>query len=41
MLEGYQAAIEMAKLLANLNLSVSGLAYPRDNPHRWRRRKRF
>jgi Asp/Glu/hydantoin racemase len=40
-LEGYRAAIEMAKLLANLDLSVSGLAFPRDNPRKWRRRKVF
>lgn len=40
-LEGYRAAIEMAKLLANLGLSVSGLAFPSDNPRRWRRKKSF
>ena len=40
-LEGYRSAIEMAKLLADLNLSVSGLAFPRDNPRKWRRRKVF
>ena len=40
-LEGYRAAIEMAKLLANLGLSASGLAFPRDNPRRFRRRKIF
>lgn len=40
-LEGYRAAIEMAKLLANLGLSASGLAFPRDNPARFRRRKVF
>lgn len=40
-LEGYRAAIEMAKLLANLDLSVSGLAYPRDDARRSRRRKTF
>lgn len=38
-LEGYRAAIEMAKLLANLGLSVSGLAFPRDDARRVRRRK--
>jgi allantoin racemase len=38
-LEGYRAAIEMAKLLANLGLSASGLAFPRDNARRVRRRK--
>jgi len=40
-LEGYGCAIEMAKLLANLGVSASGLAFPRDNPRRWRRRKTF
>ena len=40
-LEGYRAAIEMAKLLADLRVSVSGLAFPRDNPRKWRRRKVF
>jgi allantoin racemase len=40
-LEGYRTAIEMAKLLANLDLSVSGLAFPRDNPRRWRQKKTF
>jgi Asp/Glu/hydantoin racemase len=40
-LEGYRCAIEMAKLLANLGLSASGLAFPRDNSRRWRRRKTF
>ncbi len=40
-LEGYRAAIEMAKLLANLGLSASGLAFPRDNAPRVRRRKTF
>jgi allantoin racemase len=40
-LEGYGCAIEMAKLLVNLRLSVSGLAYPSDHPRRWRRRKTF
>lgn len=40
-LEGYRAAIEMAKLLANLGVSVSGLAFPRDNPRKWRRKKTF
>jgi Asp/Glu/hydantoin racemase len=39
-LEGYRCAIEMAKLLANLKVSVSGLAFPRDDARRVRRRKR-
>jgi Asp/Glu/hydantoin racemase len=40
-LEGYRAAIAMAKLLAGLGVSVSGLAYPRDKPAKWRRKKIF
>ena len=40
-LEGYRAAIAMAKLLAGLGVSVSGLAYPRDKPAKWRRKKVF
>ena len=40
-LEGYRAAIEMAKLLADLRMSVSGLAFPSDRPRKWRRRKVF
>jgi allantoin racemase len=40
-LEGYRTAIEMAKLLTNLDLSVSGLAFPRDNPRKWRQKKTF
>jgi allantoin racemase len=40
-LEGYRAAIGMAKLLAGLGVSVSGLAYPSDRPKQWRRRKTF
>jgi Asp/Glu/hydantoin racemase len=39
-LEGYRCAIEMAKLLAGLGVSASGLAFPRDDARRWRRRKR-
>ena len=39
-LEGYGCAIEMAKLLSGLKLSVSGLAFPRDDARRVRRRKR-
>jgi Asp/Glu/hydantoin racemase len=40
-LEGYGCAIEMAKLLINLRMSVSGLAFPSDRPRKWRRRKVF
>jgi Asp/Glu/hydantoin racemase len=39
-LEGYRCAIEVAKLLAGLGLSASGLAFPRDDALRARRRKR-
>ncbi|HVC61064.1 MAG TPA: aspartate/glutamate racemase family protein [Acetobacteraceae bacterium] len=40
-LEGYRAAIGMAKLLAGLGVPVSSLAYPRDRPAQWRRKKVF
>jgi Asp/Glu/hydantoin racemase len=40
-LEGYGCAIEMAKLLVNMHVSVSGLAFPSDHPRKWRRRKVF
>ena len=38
-LEGYSAAIAMAKMLTGLGVSVSGLAYPSDRPGKWRRKK--
>ena len=38
-LEGYRCAIEMAKLMANLGLDASGLAFPGDPPPRVRRRR--
>jgi allantoin racemase len=38
-LEGYRCAIEQAKLLVNLGVAASGLAFPSDRPTRWRRRK--
>jgi allantoin racemase len=38
-LEGYSCAIEQAKLLVNLGVDASGLAFPRDKPKKWRRRK--
>ena len=40
-LEGYRCAIEQAKMLVNLNLDVSGLAFPSDDPKKWRRKKIF
>ena len=38
-LEGYRCAIEMAKLMVNLRLTASALAFPSDNPRRKRPRK--
>lgn len=38
-LEGYRCAIAMAKLLVDLGLDVSGLAFPSENPKKWRRKK--
>ena len=40
-LEGYRCAIELAKLMVNLGLTASGLAYPGDRPRKWRRKKVF
>ncbi len=40
-LEGYRCAIEQAKMLVNLKVDVSGLAFPSDPPKKWRRRKTF
>jgi allantoin racemase len=38
-LEGYRCAIEQAKLLVNLGVDASGLAFPIDHPKKWRRKK--
>ncbi|HEY8611817.1 MAG TPA: aspartate/glutamate racemase family protein [Roseomonas sp.] len=38
-MEGYRCAIELAKLMVNLELDASGIAYPDDQPRRWRKRK--
>lgn len=38
-LEGYRCAIAQAKLLVDLGVDASGLAYPLDTPRRTRRRK--
>lgn len=38
-LEGYSSAIEHLKLLVNLQLDASSLAFPVDHPKKWRRRK--
>jgi allantoin racemase len=40
-LEGYSSALEHAKLLVNLKVDASGLAFPIDHPKNWRRRKTF
>lgn len=40
-LEGYRCAILQAKLLADLGVDASGLAFPADRPRKWRRRKVF
>lgn len=38
-LEGYRCAILQAKMLVDLGIDASGLAFPSDRPSRWRRRK--
>jgi allantoin racemase len=38
-LEGYQCAITVAKLLVDLGVSASGLTFPPDSPRKWRRKK--
>lgn len=40
-LEGYRCAIAQAKLMVNLGLDASRLAFPSDAPRKWRRRKTF
>ncbi len=40
-LEGYGSAIAQAKMLVDLKLSVSGLAFPGSATRRWRRKKTF
>lgn len=40
-LEGYRCAILQAKMLVDLGVDASGLAFPSDRPRRWRRRKVF
>jgi len=40
-LEGYSAAIALAKLYVDLGMSVSGLAFPPERPKKWRRKKTF
>lgn len=38
-LEGYRCAIEQAKVLVDLGVTASGIAFPVDHPKKWRRRK--
>ena len=38
-LEGYRCAIVQAKLLVDLGIDASGLAFPSDRPSKWRHRK--
>jgi allantoin racemase len=40
-LEGYSCAIELAKLMVNLQIDASGLKFPADLPKKWRRKKTF
>ena len=40
-LEGYSCAIQLAKLMVDLQLTASGLTFPNDHPKRWRRKKTF
>lgn len=40
-LEGYSAAIILAKLMVDLGVTASGLWFPGDRPKRWRRKKIF
>jgi Asp/Glu/hydantoin racemase len=40
-LEGYSCAIVLAKLLVDLRVDASGLAFPGERPRQWRRRKVF
>ena len=38
-LDGYQCAVSVAKLLVNLGVSASGLTFPSVSPKKWRRKK--
>ncbi len=38
-LEGYECAISVARLLVDLGVNASGLAFPADRPLKWRRKK--
>lgn len=40
-LEGYSCAIVLAKLLVDLGVDASGLAFPGDRPRQWRQKKVF
>jgi allantoin racemase len=38
-LEGYSCAIALAKMMVDLGVDASGLAFPSDRPKKWRRKK--
>jgi allantoin racemase len=38
-LDGYSSAVALAKLFVSLGLDASGIAFPADQPRRWRSRK--
>ena len=40
-LEGARAAIQVAKMLVDLGVDASALAFPGERPVKWRRRKVF
>jgi len=40
-LEGARSAIAVAKMLVDLGLDASGLAFPGERPAKWRRKKVF
>lgn len=40
-LEGYRCAIAQAKMMVDLEVDASGLAFPYDHPKKWRRKKTF
>lgn len=40
-LEGYRCAIVQAKMMVDLGIDASGLAFPSERPKKWRRRKTF
>jgi len=40
-LEGFRSAILVAKMLVDLGIDASGLAFPAERPKKWRRKKVF